>query len=171
MRSLPPGPGATSRDTTLPSQLRVTPRRRGTDLKVASHSVGAGFPPKLAASRAEHLFALHSGGLYSPRQSQNRSSSRDVSAGICDPDMDSSTRQNNGEMFRKGRAIQVRAAGDSAARVESTQPPRLTGTGDGPKKAGDRGGTRESQRFRYDPQPPRLTKAGEAHKALLQTFH
>ncbi len=68
--------------------------------------------------------------------------------------MVSSTRQNNGEMFRKERAIQVRAAGDPAARVESTQPPRLTTTGDGPKRAGDRGGTREFQQFRFDPQHP-----------------
>ena len=82
--------------------------------------------------------------------------------------MVSSTRQNNGKMFRKERAIQLRAAGDPAARVESTQPPRLTTTGDGPKRAGDRGGTREFQQFRSDPQPPRLTKAGDAHKAYCR---
>ena len=91
-------------------------------------------------------------------------------AGICDPDMESSTRQNNGEMFHKERAIQMHAAGDPAACIESTQPPRLTTTGDGPRRAGDRGGTQVNQQFRFDPQPPRLTTTGGAHEAL-QTFH
>ena len=48
---------------------------------------------------------------------------------------------------------------------------RLTTTGDGLKRARDRGGTQVNQQFRSDPQPPRLTKAGETQKALLQMFH
>jgi len=66
------------------------------------------------------------------------------------------------------RAIQVRAAGDAAERVESTQPPRLNTTGDGLKRAGDRSGTREFQQFRFDPQPPRLTETGDAYKAYCR---
>jgi len=60
--------------------------------------------------------------------------------------MVSSTRQNYGETSRKERAIQLRAAGNPAARVESTQPPRLTTSGDGPERAGDHGEPREIQR-------------------------
>ena len=116
----------------------LAPRRCGTDLKVASHSVGAGLPPNRAASRAQpfrapvcHAFERSVESAPNLKTAPLRGTS---DAGICDPDMESSTRQNNGEMFRKERAIQVRAAGDPAARVESTQPPPADHNGRRPQK-------------------------------------
>ena len=83
--------------------------------------------------------------------------------------MESPARQNNGEPVPHG------TVGSSTPRAmqrlaTNLQQPRLTRTGDGPTRAGDRSESRETQRLHFDPQSPRLTKTGGAHKAL-QTFH
>ncbi len=82
------------------------PRRCGTDLKVASHSVGAGLPPNRAASRAQPFRApvcQASGRSVESAPNLKTVPLRGMSdAGICDPDMVSSTRQNNGETVPHG---------------------------------------------------------------------
>ena len=142
-------------------------------MKVASHSVGAGFPPNGATSctqpfRAPVCHALRTSVQSAPTTKTDplRGAS---DAGICDPDMESPTRQNNGEKFRTEPSIH------SAPRVfqrpaSSRQQPRLTRTGDGLHNGRRAQRTAGNPAVRFDPQQPRLTETGGAHKAL-QTFH
>ena len=128
----------------------AAPRRCGTDLEVASHSVGAGFPPNRARSRAQPLGAPVCHALRTSVESAPNLKTdplrRSSDAGICNPDMESSARQNNGEKFRTEPSIR------STPRViqrpaSNPQQPRLTRTGDGPTRAGDRSRPRETQRY------------------------
>ena len=140
----------TSCDMTLLPRFRVTPPRCGTDLKVASHSVGAGFPPNRARSRAQPFSAPVCHALRTSVESAPNLKTdplrRSSDAGICNPDMESPARQNNGEKFRSEPSIH------STPRViqrpaSNRQQPRLTRTGDGPTRAGDCGTLRETQRY------------------------
>ena len=141
-------------------------------MKVASHSVGAGLPPNRAASRAQPFRAPVCNGLRTsvgcartskPCLFETRQTPGTATRTWSPPPGRTTERcsERNVRFKRVPRVIQQRA---------SNQPshPRLTTTGDGLKRAGDRRGTREFQQFRSDPQPPRLTKAGDAHKALCR---
>ena len=86
-----------------------SPRRCGTDLKVASHSVGAGFPPNRARSRAQPLRAPVCHALRTSVQSapilKTDPHQGSSDAGICNPDMESPAGQNNAEKFRTEPSI------------------------------------------------------------------
>ena len=118
-------------------------------MKVASHSVGAAFPPNRAPSRAQPLGAPVCQALGTSVESAPNLKTDPLrgssDAGICNPDMESPARQNNGEKFRTEPSIH------SSPRViqrpaSNLQQPRLTRTGDGLKRAGDRRRPRETQR-------------------------
>ena len=151
-----------SRRAAISSQNVRRARRCGTNLKVASHSVGAGFPPNRARSRAQPLRApachvlrtsVHSAPILKTDPLRESSD-----AGICDPDMDSPPGRTTGAGSARNHRFKL-AAGDPAACIASSATP-ADQNGRRPHKGWRSRQTAGNPAVRFDPQPPRLTKTG-----------
>ena len=184
IRPVPRRPAATSRDPQpkrdippragRPQHRRETcaaPRRCGTDLKVASHSVGAGGSaeprtisraalPRTCLPGAPHVCRVRA-------NPQNRPSSRDVRRRDLRPGygVPHQAKQRGAGSARNHRF--KLAAGDPAA---CDEPPAVPADQNGrrPQKGRRSRQTAGNPAVCVDPQPPRLT-TGVAHNAL-QTF-
>ena len=118
-------------------------------MEAASHSVGAGLPPDRARFRAQPLNAPV---CQAPRKAVESAPTTKIDphqgssdAGICNPDMESPARQNNGAKLLTEPSIHIRLQAIQRP-ASNHQQPRLTETGDGPARAGDGSGPRETQR-------------------------